>query len=594
MDRAGNENTCTTSFKKDDATEIDGCTISQKDKWTSEEGYTITTTLTTNPISGCKTDTGKYHSVGNDCRHVYGQPVPDNAAVDTVGHTVTFVTNSGVSYVCSGDASVKIDNIPPECESSGGDENWVNHNLTVIGTCTDNIECDGETVSLPEFTSNTEQYNVTPGIVKDIAGNETQCPANQTVKIDKTPPTCETTATASDWTNADVTITGTCNDNGGSQCTDDTKKVLNIIDYETNSSYSPGTVKDGAGNETPCDSIDVKIDKTAPSCSIDANTSEWTNQDVTITVSGEDSDSGLTSSSYIINGELGVSTSVSTNGTYDASVTDRAGNTKPCDINITNIDKTPPKCELAVTDSGVSISCSDDGGSGYVASSCKLNNGRTSAYLRYGTISGSVRDGAKNTGTCSVSISYAYPSRWDMTTHTCTYSTDTSCDWDFDGRRTGMSSRPTNETEYCSSWYNDGKKNYYYVESNTTAPTTVYCCVCSPNFGTPGGEVYEYTTSSGTPSKSGYLCHDCTTCSSGNCSQCSTTTYNYYERTCECSSDTEYYFSDYTDEGVYYCEDEDEIDCEDSWDVGDEYISCSPVEYSCSSGKTKVGTYYCY
>ncbi len=486
-DNAGNKNSCSIEFKKDDGSEISGCTISQKDNWTSEEGYTITTSLTTNPISGCKDSTGKYHSVGYDCVHQYGQPVPYYTAVDTINHSVTFVTNSGVSYTCSGEASVKIDNIPPECISSGGNDNWVNSDITITGTCNDNVECLNETISLPPFNTNTEQYNVTPGIVKDIAGNETQCPANQTVKIDKTPPTCETTSSASDWTNTSVTVTGTCSDTGGSGCNSNTSTVTNIIDYETNSSYSPGTVRDIAGNEKTCDSIEVKIDQTEPTCSISANTANWTNSDVILSISGTDSASGLGNNPYVIAGVTGESTGVPSNGTYSGSVTDKAGNTKTCSYSINNIDKAAPSCGTlsygSDSTSGVNVTvrCSDTGGS-----NCSRTTFSTTA-----TSTGSIviSDIAGNTASCPFTIS-SYKEHSTRSWDTCISGSPNGCiDWGYvyGGWTAGCTTRVDNDCNggcspggTCSeSAYNAGACSKTSCVSNGDGTVTVTECGCS-------------------------------------------------------------------------------------------------------------------
>ena len=83
--------------------------------------------------------------------------------------------------------TVKRDATPPSCVSSGGSTTWKNKNVTLKGTCSDDTsDCvDNITKTIKKEGTFTKQ---TPGTVKDKAGNTTSCPANQTVKIDKTAP----------------------------------------------------------------------------------------------------------------------------------------------------------------------------------------------------------------------------------------------------------------------------------------------------------------------------------------------------------------------------------------------------------------------
>ena len=101
------------------------------------------------------------------------------------------------------------------------------------------------------------------GKVCDNAGNCSEtCPANQWVKIDRKPPTCTSSGGSQSWTKDDVTIKGTCNDTGGSDCKRAT--VKREFTGTRNALYSPGTVYDNAGNSADCPNQRVKIDQTPP------------------------------------------------------------------------------------------------------------------------------------------------------------------------------------------------------------------------------------------------------------------------------------------------------------------------------------------
>ena len=74
-------------------------------------------------------------------------------------------------------------------EGSGGSTSWTTGSRTLKGTCSDTggSGCTGNVTR--KFTDETNVTGQSPGTVYDIAGNSTTCPANQTVRIDKTAPT---------------------------------------------------------------------------------------------------------------------------------------------------------------------------------------------------------------------------------------------------------------------------------------------------------------------------------------------------------------------------------------------------------------------
>ena len=106
--------------------------------------------------------------------------------------------NAGNKTNC--DVSVYVDTTPPTCEVSGGNSTWINKtssttSRTITATCTDN-KSDCKVKKLEHVYSTNidtktagEAGNNNGGIVEDNVGNKTTCAANQTVKIDKTPPT---------------------------------------------------------------------------------------------------------------------------------------------------------------------------------------------------------------------------------------------------------------------------------------------------------------------------------------------------------------------------------------------------------------------
>lgn len=157
-----------------------------------------------------------------------------------------------------------LDNTPPSCTSKGGSSPWTKNNVTITGECSDlESGCKGD-VSKTFSTTTNGAYS--PGTVEDKAGNKTICP-NQTVKVDKTAPSCASSGGSSSWTKNNVTITGKCSDLE-SGCKGDVSKTFNT---DTNGSYSPGIVEDNVGNKTTCPTQTLRIDKTAPTITQNAS-----------------------------------------------------------------------------------------------------------------------------------------------------------------------------------------------------------------------------------------------------------------------------------------------------------------------------------
>lgn len=157
-----------------------------------------------------------------------------------------------VNYCSKNNVKVYVDHDVPTCTSSGGNNNWTNNSRTLIGTCRDSGSgCQGNASWYINWEGN--WTNLSPGTVYDKAGNSTICPANQTVRIDKTAPSCSLktsgTVIEDDWYSSDVSISF-------AQKNDNHKVASSSINIKKVSSAGTtkvtGTVKDEAGNIGIC------------------------------------------------------------------------------------------------------------------------------------------------------------------------------------------------------------------------------------------------------------------------------------------------------------------------------------------------------
>ena len=389
-DKVGNKSVCISKINID--SKAPSCTSSGGSSSWTKDSRTLKGTCSDSG-SGCVkgSETGKkYDSSGNVTWLINSDGNWSKLSPGTV------YDSAGNSTVCPADQTVKIDKTPPTCVSSGGSSNWSKGDITLVGTCSDSGSgCKGN--ASKKISAEGSLLNVSPGTVYDNVGNSTVCPANQTVKIDKTAPSCVSSGGSSNWTNSNVKLLGKCSDNG-SGCKANAERV---IEREGNwSSLSPGTVTDEAGNTATCPSNQTaKIDKTAPSCTSSGGSNSWSKSNITLLGTCSDSVSGCKGNATKLMSNEGTWNNVSPGTVYD-----NAGNSTTCPANQTaKIDKTAPSCVSSGgssnwTNSNVKLlgKCSDNG------SGCKANAERV--IEREGNWSslspGTVTDEAGNSTTC--------------------------------------------------------------------------------------------------------------------------------------------------------------------------------------------------
>ena len=186
---------------------------------------------------------------GSGCKTSQSKGVLITGTTRTKSVSDVIEDNAGNKTTCTGTVNAFIDQTPPKCISSGGSDAWTNDSRTLIGSCTDGESgCKGNASWL--INRQGSWTNLSPGTVYDNAGNATPCTADQTVRIDKTPPKCENSGGSDAWTSGSRTLVGTCSDTGGSNCKGN---VSWFINWQGNwTKLSPGTVYDNAGNFTAC------------------------------------------------------------------------------------------------------------------------------------------------------------------------------------------------------------------------------------------------------------------------------------------------------------------------------------------------------
>lgn len=289
-DNLGNKTECEAEFLVKVDTTPPVCTNTNNyTTWTNQD-RTVTWGCS-DSLSGCvETNYGSYSSQNVN-------------SVDSINiNSYTIQDKAGNTKTCpSKTISVKVDKIAPSCSVSKTHNGWANianigSGVLVTGTCSDTggSGCQTSSINSGYKTAN-GQYQVSPGTVYDNAGNKADC-SSTLVEIDTVKPTCSSSGgTGSTWKNYNITISGTCYDQG-SGCVGNTS-----ITYSTDGKYSsasPGTVKDKAGNTTTCPyNQTIWLDKTNPTINVNLsgtkNSSGAYLNSVTRTLKGYDATSGI-------------------------------------------------------------------------------------------------------------------------------------------------------------------------------------------------------------------------------------------------------------------------------------------------------------
>ena len=241
-DKAGNTVDCKANYSIDKTKP--SCTVSGESTSWATGVRKITAKCTDSGGGNCKVASKDFN---------YGS-VSEKISYSTASFSYSVEDNAGNATACKSSVNVYVDNTPPSCSSSGGSINWAQSRT---------YDSAGNVSWLINWSGS--WTNRSPGYVYDKVGNSTACPANQTVNVDVTPPSCGSFSVVSgtkgnnNWYKTDMTIAVACTD-AVSGCTSTSfSKEITVQGNKTRKI----TIKDNAGNTNTCEKS-YKIDKTAP------------------------------------------------------------------------------------------------------------------------------------------------------------------------------------------------------------------------------------------------------------------------------------------------------------------------------------------
>lgn len=261
-----------------------------------------------------------------------------------------------------------IDTVQPSLAITPSTTNWTSGNVTLTANGTDN-ETGINSIQKPDgqwVSGGTASYVVTGNgtytfTAKDNAGN-TRSQSYIVNNIDRTAPAQPAiSVNPSGWTNSNVTVTIT---HGSDSQSGVQKSQYKIGSGGTWTDYTgPFTISaegqttiyaqtiDNVGNASPTSSANALVDKSAPAQPVlNMSTTDWTNQNVTFSITGgADAYSGTAKSQYKL-GSAGAWTdytgpvTISNEGQTDvyARTVDNVGNASAAVMSTARIDKTAP------------------------------------------------------------------------------------------------------------------------------------------------------------------------------------------------------------------------------------------------------------
>ena len=358
----------------------------------------------------------------------------------TVNGTYTVYVKDKVGNISNKSIEVTyIDKVNPTVELTPSTTDWTKDNITLTATATDNDGGSGISPTNSAYSwdnqqtwTNTKTKEVTANgtytiYVRDRAGNI----ASKSVtvsNIDKTAPTINVTASTTNLTKDNVTLTITATDSQSNLAdqayswdNQQTWTVARTKEVTANGTYTV-YVRDKAGNVANKSITVNNIDKTLPTVNITPNTTNWTKDNVTLTITATDNEggSGLDDKPYSWDGtNWGTSTTkeVIVNGTYKVYVKNKAGTIVEKSITISNIDKTLPTVNITPSTPNwtkdnvtLTITATDnEGGSGlddkpYSWDGTNWGTSTTKEVTANGTYTAYVKDKAGNVANKSITV----------------------------------------------------------------------------------------------------------------------------------------------------------------------------------------------
>ncbi|MCI2252998.1 hypothetical protein L2D08_01320 [Domibacillus sp. PGB-M46] len=319
--------------------------------WTNQKA-SVTLSVTDNETGVA----GTYYSVdGSEYKAGTSFTIEEEGVHNVSFYSVDKVGNKETAQTIE----VKIDQTSPVTKAEAPAE-WSKENATVKLAAADEASGIARTfysINSSDYTEGTTVTVEKEGVHSisyfsvDKAGNKEEAKTIE-VKVDQTAPITKAEAPA-DWSKENVTVKLAASDEASGVA--QTFYSINGADYTEGTSFTvekEGLNKvsfysvDKAGNKEAAQTVEVKVDQTAPVTQSDA-TDQWLKDDAVIHLTATDHASGTAKTYYSIDGSVykeGTSFTISKEGITAVSfyTVDQAGNAEEAKTIEVKIDKTAP------------------------------------------------------------------------------------------------------------------------------------------------------------------------------------------------------------------------------------------------------------
>ena len=403
IDNAGNISTVSTKVVRIDGTNPNSPNITVNESWTNAANVPVTIVHGTD-TGGSNVNRTEYSLSGATTLGwtTYSGAFDISNAGET---TITARTIDGAGNISSVSSRiVRVDRVNPTGVIAGNTVDWINTDIFLNISTSDLGGSNVRRVRLPDnswFDGVTTNFPVTANgsysfVVEDNAGNQTTV-TEVVDKIDKLSPVVDADNKDYHWTNTDIAIAITYQDDGGSglritqyKISDNWDEPLDWVDYQLpivinhdGKFYFHYLAIDNAGNESKGYFGPYQRDTLEPTITVVVSTDEPTNEDIKIQLEFKGNGSSIVAkkwglgvlSIYDIR-NIGIDIdptdliTVAENGYYTIYTRDEAGNEVIEVISINVIDKTPPTVsannldyDWKNSDIAVELDFQDEGGS---------------------------------------------------------------------------------------------------------------------------------------------------------------------------------------------------------------------------------------
>lgn len=269
-----------------------------------------------------------------------------NMSLDPIKPTCTTTINqklsnlNGVYYLGSGTGTIRWDVQGAKCSANGGSScDSLKNKGQADNVATQAVSSVVNSYGMIKKGTKTNLYNW------NLFGFKEQCTTEYAYCIDDQKPNCNLKLSTTAWTNGTVSVTRTCSDGGCAGCSTGNSTWV----HSTNGKKGGYACKDNAGNDAGLKYIIISnIDKLAPVCGTVTATNGNYYYNTAYQVKVPCSDKAATADYGKSGCKKDTYTALTSNGNYNVTIYDVAGNSTACKGTVNLVDTGKPTVTITL------------------------------------------------------------------------------------------------------------------------------------------------------------------------------------------------------------------------------------------------------